>query len=627
MATAESTQSQHLKANPAANMSRRRKLTWLARLSWGGALLFVLALVAVAAIYQVREQDQIRAGVSVFGVDVSGMTVEEARAAVRAETEARAARPLVLVDRETTWEVTQREVGLRFDVDAAVADAFDAGRSGHGPGRLAVLWHLRDGSTSFGPAHVSVATDAAQAVLTGLASDIYLPTIQPDFSIDNEGRHHYVAAQTGRELDVEASRDAIVQALADGAPSLDLTVAEYPPVAENSDYAPLLAQAENALDEPITLVAGDQSWTFTPVQIASRLTIVTPSGGAPAHFQLDEAWAINVIDEIGWAIDRSPQSPRVWWDASGALVVVEHPQAGYVIEAGEALQMASDAFAGNTNGNTITLPVTVLLPPSLPADLNALGLTAVIAESSTPYGGSIDARKHNIEQAAKILNGVLIMPGQTFSFNSEIGPMTVDAGFQVAYGIANLDGQLRTIPTEAGGICQVATTVFQPVFATGYEIVQRTTHSYWIPSYTYNGMVGLDATVDPDSGLDLKWTNNSEHAVLIQAEADDDNFTVRLIGQRPAWEVKIDEPDITNIDWADDETVYYEPDTSIPVGQTVRIEHAHEGFDIRIVRTVTSPDGSERIWDGKMSYGKSRNVVLVGSEDGELPADFVPPSP
>ena len=626
MATAQRTQTQQIEANPAVHEARRRKMTLLARLTWGGALLFIMVLVAVTAFFQYREQDQIRDGISIFGVDVSGMTVEEARAAVRAETEARAAQPLLLVDGEQTWEVTQSEVGLRFNVDAAVTEAFAEGRSGFGPDRLAVLWHLRDGTTTFGPAHVAVATDTTQTVLTGLASDIFQPTIQPDFSIDNEGQYHYIEAQTGRELNVEASRDAIVQALSEGDPSLELTVTEYPPVAENSAYAPLLTQAENALNAPISLVAGDQTWTFTPVQIASRLHIVEPANGEPARLQLDEEWVINVIDEIGWAIDRSPQSPRVWWDASGQLVVVEHPQAGYAIEAGEALQMASDAFAGYAPDDTFNLPVTVLLPPSLPSDLNALGLTGVIAESSTPYSGSIEARKTNIELAAKLLNGVLIMPGQTFSFNSEIGPMTVDAGFEVAYGIANLDGQLRTIPTEAGGICQVATTVFQPVFATGYEIVQRTTHSYWIPSYTYNSMVGLDATVDPDSGLDLKWTNDSEHAVLIQAIADGENFTIKLIGQRPSWEVKIDEPVIENIDWADEETVYYEPDTTIPVGEQVRVERAHEGFDVRIVRTVTLPDGNQRVWDGKMSYGKSRNVVLVGSEDGELPPGFVPPS-
>lgn len=620
MATADRVQTQSLQAPSRTGPSRRRKLTRLARLTWAGAILFVVLLVAVVAVFQYLERDQIRNDIAVFGVDVGGMTREEARAAVRTETESRASRPLILVDGDQTWELTQREVGLRFDVDAAIDEAFSAGRSGFGPDRLAILWHFKQSPTAFGSGHVAVATDDTQAVLTGLADDIYLPTIQPQFSIDDAGTYHYTAAQTGRELDIDTSRDEIVQALTNGQETLELSITEYPPVAHNEDYAPVLTAAENALDGPITLRAGDQVWTFDPGQISSRLIFVPPSQTQPASLALDDQWAVRLIDEIGWAIDRQPQSPRVWWDSAGQLVVMQEPQPGYQIRAGEALDLIRDVFSGEVNMNDVELPVDVILPPALPQDLTALGLNGVIAESSTPYGGgSVPERMHNIELAAQLLNGVLIMPGQTFSFNSEIGPMTEDAGFQIAYGIVNNGGELRTIPTEAGGICQVATTVFQPVFATGYEITQRSTHSYWIESYSYNGFVGLDATVDPASGLDLKWVNNSENAVLIQAQADGENFSVRLIGQPPNWQVEIHEPVVTDIQWADTETIHYETDESLDPGQQIRVERAQNGFDVEVARTVTYPDGSQGYWSDEVTYGKARNVILVGPDEPAQP--------
>lgn len=620
MATADRVQTQTLKKNPSTRQSRHGKLTRLAWLTWGGAILFVVLLVAVFAVFQYLERDQIRTDIVVFGVNVGGMTDEEARAAVLAETEARASSPLILVDGDQTWELTQREVGLRFDVDAAVAEAFDEGRSGFGPDRLALLWHLKQSPTTFGPGHVAVATDATQAVLMDLADDIYLPTIQPEFSIDDDGTYHYTAAQTGRELDIDTSLNDIVQALTNGEETLDLSITEYPPVAHNDAYAAVLTKAENALDGPITLRAGDQVYTFEPGQISSRLIFVPPSATQPANLALDDQWAIRLIDEIGWAIDRQPQSPRVWWDSAGQLVVMREPQPGYQIRAGEALELVRDVFSGEVNMNDVELPVDVILPPALPQDLTALGLNGVIAESSTPYGGgSVPERMHNIELAARLLNGVLIMPGQTFSFNSEIGPMTEDAGFQIAYGIVNNDGELRTIPTEAGGICQVATTVFQPVFATGYEITQRSTHSYWIESYTYQGFVGLDATVDPASGLDLKWVNNSEHAVLIQAQADGENFNVRLIGQAPNWQVEVHEPVVTDIQWADTETVHYETDESLEPGEQIRVERAQNGFDVEVARTVTYPDGAQGYWMDEVTYGKARNVVLVGPDEPAQP--------
>ena len=110
-------------------------------------------------------------------------------------------------------------------------------------------------------------------------------------------------------------------------------------------------------------------------------------------------------------------------------------------------------------------------------------------------------KAHNIQLAAQRLNGVVVPPGGTFSFNKEVGPTTLEAGFQWGFGLTGGgDGGVHTVPSVAGGICQVATTLFQPVFWSGYQIEERYWHLYWIPSYTSRGVVGLDATVDSDSG-------------------------------------------------------------------------------------------------------------------------------
>ena len=94
---------------------------------------------------------------------------------------------------------------------------------------------------------------------------------------------------------------------------------------------------------------------------------------------------------------------------------------------------------------------------------------------------------------------------------------------------------MHTVPSVAGGICQVATTLFQPVFWAGYQLEERYWHLYWIPSYTSRGIVGLDATVDADAGLDFKWINPTEDFVLIQASTDAEHVTFRLYGQKPPW--------------------------------------------------------------------------------------------
>ncbi|MEX1157616.1 MAG: hypothetical protein WEC79_01645, partial [Thermomicrobiales bacterium] len=125
------------------------------------------------------------------------------------------------------------------------------------------------------------------------------------------------------------------------------------------------------------------------------------------------------------------------------------------------------------------------------------------------------------------------------------------------------------------------------------------------------------------TGLDLKWTNNTSMAVLIEAETDGRYFTVRLYGTMPGWSVQIDEPKMENIKEADEEIVYQASDT-IPDGQTRQIERAHDGFDVTVARHVTE-NGETRTGHFKASYGPSRNVVLVGSSTGELPEQYEDP--
>src|SRR6185503_8677088 len=123
-----------------------------------------------------------------------------------------------------------------------------------------------------------------------------------------------------------------------------------------------------------------------------------------------------------------------------------------------------------------------------------------------------------------------------------------EAGFQWGFGLttSGASDRVHTVPSVAGGICQVATTLFQPVFWAGYQLEERYWHLYWIPSYTSRGIVGLDATVDADADLDLKWINPTSDYVLIQSSTDAASVTFRLYGQKPPWTVKVDEPLISN---------------------------------------------------------------------------------
>lgn len=597
-----------------------RAMRWI----WASAAAIFLILILLIVAIQWREQAVVRANVTAFGVDLSGDTEPEARTALEAARDERVAQPVYLIDGDAQYTYTEEELGLVFDIDGAVEAAYQSGREGFGASRVAAFWHLRGETTDVGVGRIAVAGNRLEEQLVDLAEQINQPRIDPVLEIFPDGTFSYVSAQTGRTVNVTATHQAVLKALSEGDDRVELIIDEYPPAAENTAFDEVREQLTNVFSGALVVKAGPETWTFEPHLLVDKLTYNPPIDGNAATLTLNDEWVSQVVEEISWKIDRQAQSARVWWDVGGQLFVMKDATPGQLLNAEQSLPMLLDLFAGRTTENEVTLPVDTQQPPPLPEDLNTLNFSSIIAEASTPYGGGYPARMHNIELAAQLLNGTVIMPGQTFSFNSEIGPMTLDAGFQEAFGITNEEGNLRTVPAEAGGICQVATTVFQPVFAGGYQIDVRSTHSYWIPNYNYNGMVGLDATVEPSTGMDFKWTNNSTDPILLQAEADGQSFTVRLIGVPPPWTVEILPPEITNTVYADTESDYYEGSTQIPPGQVMQIERATDGFDVKVVRIVHEA-GGDRTFEAKVTYGTSRNVFLVGSESGELPADFVPP--
>jgi hypothetical protein len=207
-----------------------------------------------------------------------------------------------------------------------------------------------------------------------------------------------------------------------------------------------------------------------------------------------------------------------------------------------------------------------------------------------------------------------------FSFNQEVGPTTLDAGYEWGFGIEASASGARTVPSVAGGICQVATTLFQRVFWAGFPLIERHWHLYWIPAYTSRGLVGLDATVDEDSGLDLRWSNPTDSYVLIQSATDDANVYFGLYGSDRHWKVSVDDPQITHRVAADPAPVA-EVEPTLAWGRILPVESARDGFDVAITRTVTREDGQPRALTLQSKYEPSRTVTLVGTKDKPPGAD------
>ncbi|MGE5454685.1 MAG: VanW family protein [Methylocystaceae bacterium] len=150
-----------------------------------------------------------------------------------------------------------------------------------------------------------------------------------------------------------------------------------------------------------------------------------------------------------------------------------------------------------------------------------IGLEQTWGKYSTWYRGSL-ARKSNVRLACQTINYTVLWPGQIFSFNQVVGPRTAEYGYHQAPVM--LDEEL--VPGVGGGVCQVATTLYNAVRLSALPVLERHTHSGKV-NYVAKG---LDAAV-ADGYMDLKFKNNRSSPIIIRCYTTGGRITAAIIGR------------------------------------------------------------------------------------------------
>ncbi|HLZ27030.1 MAG TPA: VanW family protein [Chloroflexota bacterium] len=572
----------------------------------------VLAIVTIA-LFEMANWDKVTPGATALGTSVGGLSQSEAIARLTPSVQQLLDRPLDIQGGGQSWHTTARDLGLRLDPNELVGAAYQLGRQGSPFDRLGE----QIDTLAHGHAVSAASTTDRAALDTSLAAmarQIERQPVDARLSLSNTGAIQAAGAQNGLTVDVSASRDQVTAALNGGGQTVALVTNSLPPAIPDEQLQAAHEQLDRLFDPnagALTVTFADKSW---PLERADVLKLVSLTGGTkpgqPAVVKIDDAplkaWAARLSKDI----DQTVQDARFAFNG-GDLKVLRPSRQGRTLDQDGTVQAVHAALLAGDR--TVSLPVTTVDPSVSSDDPQALGITELIDRGNTSFAGSIAEKKHNIQLAAQRLNGVVVAPGATFSFNDAVGPTTIDAGFQWGFGITSGDNGPRTVPSVAGGICQVATTLFQPVFWSGYQLEERYWHLYWIPAYTSRGVVGLDVTVDGDAGLDFKWTNPTPNYVLIQADTDADHIYFGLYGKKPNWQVQVDDAVITNRVPPDPKPIAQEEPT-LPWGRTLLVESARDGFDAEVVRRVIPADGSKpRELDLKSTYQPAHTVTLVGS--------------
>ena len=178
------------------------------------------------------------------------------------------------------------------------------------------------------------------------------------------------------------------------------------------------------------------------------------------------------------------------------------------------------------NGDQVIIPL-ILTEPEITSDkLNAMLFADLLAQKTTTLVGSSSARINNVTRAAASINGLVLNPGEEFSYNKTVGQRTAAAGYQAAGAYSG--GQV--VSEIGGGICQVSSTLYYCTLISNLEIVDRSCHYFGVPYLP----AGLDATVSWPSP-DFKFKNNGEYPIKIEASVDKtaNALVVKIYGSNP----------------------------------------------------------------------------------------------
>ena len=585
-----------------------------------GVLLAALAVFAAAALVslEIVSGDRILPGVRVLGVPLGGLTTTEASAAIDARSAAILDQPIELHAGARSWTTSPRTLGARLDASELTAAAYAIGHSGSWPRRIREQLHTLQATTEV-PITSSADGQELDRLLARVAADVdHLPTTAV-LDLADDGAITFVPSATGEALDQLAARSTITQAFVEGRSSAELPTRTLLPAIATEQVEPARQQLVRMLTNhgPLQLSAADRTWTIEYPELVRMLTLHPASPSSAAAVELHDEPLQTIVQASASEIDQSAQDARFGL-SGGQLTVLRASHEGRALNQQAAVALVKSAIEAGER--KVALPVEVVRPAVASDDAPRLG-RELIDESTTAFAGAIPEKARNIQLAASRLNGVVVPPGGTFSFNKEVGPTTLEAGFQWGFGLTTggQDSRVHTVPSVAGGICQVATTLFQPVFWAGYQLEERYWHLYWIPSYTSRGIVGLDATVDADAGLDLKWINPTDDPVLIQASTDAEHVTFRLYGRKPSWTVRVDEPLISNR-VAPDPTPDVQAEPSLAWGRVLPVESARDGFDVLLNRHVLPNDGRPaRDLSLKSVYAPAHTVTLVGTRGAPDP--------
>lgn len=521
---------------------------------------------------------KIHYGVSIYGQQVGGLSAEEAQKqliAVRRKVESQ---PAKLKWDEQTWELQPQSIDAKVKLKAAIDEAGEIGFRGNLLDRAGERFAAWRGQHDIG-LDIAANKEKMTEFVSRIASDIDKQALNPTVII-KDGKAVPVEGQTGLLLSKAKAVEVIKKAIlsADSRPK-NLPVLIIPTSISYQSALEASKKANYMMAGPITLKYAESTWTLSSKEIAQVIEFKEEKSGKAKELdaRIGAEKAKTRIELLTKGVVREPQDAR--FSASGERVVIIPSREGISINYEKAVEDFNKvAEKKQTFERELLLTSTTMAPKLTTEKAQSMGIKEKIKSFTTTYNSLARSRVSNIHLLTRSLDGTILAPGETFSFNKTIGPRTASKGYKEAPVILN--GKL--VPGLGGGVCQVATTVFNAVFFAGLPVNERRNHSFYISKYP----TGRDASVSWPS-IDLKFKNDTGAHLLIKGSLSSNSVTITLYGTDPERTVKYNTTGFSGITAFPIERV---ASTELEQGVENIVDVGETGKQVSVYRTVTKGD-------------------------------------
>lgn len=350
---------------------------------------------------------------------------------------------------------------------------------------------------------------------------------------------------------------------------IEVPLKEINPSLNEEEATFFTSRGEKYLGKSLNLTFEDRSLSLGENNLLKILSF-------SSEFKEDEI--ANEIGKITTSIERPPQD---------AVFIFEDGRVKEFTASEDGIKVITDSLKDKIIGNlrtlesgsektlTFEIPVERIPPQIQNEEVNNLGIKELLGRGSSRFVGSIANRVFNVKLAASHFIGVLVKPGETFSFNNTLGDVSEETGYKQAYVIK----EGKTILGDGGGVCQVSTTLFRAALNAGLPILERQAHAYRVGYYEQGSPPGLDATVYAPSP-DLKIKNDTPNYILIQSTFDAKNYSLvfEIYGTNDGRKSTVSQPKIS--DQTPPPEDLYQDDPTLPLGTIKQVEHKAWGAKV-----------------------------------------------